>query len=140
MLASFSKQPPCTSCNSFEFATFLETSKRRLTKQFRFLPGEGAGKRILLKNCFAVCKQIARQQTSAFAEDLKFTNTSLCKFHTEKLANAGAPLLIQQQSLAQNTRFYTRGAHDMATKRKVAAIVAGEKKTGILQTTPNKSQ
>ena len=52
-----------------------------------------------------------------FAADHKFTNTSLRKFHTEKLANAGAPLLIQQQSLAQNTRFYTRGAHDCRWKK-----------------------
>ena len=62
-------------------------------------------------------------------EGQKFTNTSLRKFHTEKLTDAGAPLIIQQQSLAQNTRFYTRGAHDMATKKKVASIVAGERKT-----------
>ena len=32
------------------------------------------------------------------------------------LRNDGVPLVIQQQSLAQNTQFYTRGTHDMATK------------------------
>ena len=129
MLASFSKQPPCTSSTSFEFATFLETSKRCLTKQFRFLPGESAGKEFCSKIVSLYANKLHDNKHPLFAEEHKFTNTSLRKFHTEKLANAGAPLLIQQQSLAQNTRFYTRGAHDMATKQKVAAIVAGEKKT-----------
>ena len=64
-----------------------------------------------------------------FLEDFKYTNSSLRKFHLEKLADANAPLLIQQASLAQNTRHYSRGAHNLEKKIKVAEIVSGKRKS-----------
>ena len=64
-----------------------------------------------------------------FLIDFKYTNSSLRKFHFEKLADANAPLLIQQASLAQNTRHYSRGAHNLEKKIKVAEIVSGKRKS-----------
>lgn len=64
-----------------------------------------------------------------FQNNKKLTNSSLRKFHSERLKEARAPLVIQQQSLAQNTRYYVRGAHNLDTKRKVADIIAGERKS-----------
>ena len=62
--------------------------------------------------------------------DEKFTNTSIRKYHNHKLAAAGAPTHIQQASLAQNTRFYNAGpkSERMGTKKKIAAVIAGERK------------
>ena len=59
----------------------------------------------------------------------KFTNTSLQKYHNDALSEAGAPIIVQQESLAQNTRAYAKKATDGANKQKVAQIVAGERKT-----------
>ena len=55
----------------------------------------------------------------------KFTNTSLRKFHTDALSKAGAPIIVQQESLAQNTKAYAKKATHMDNKDKVAQIVAG---------------
>ena len=38
----------------------------------------------------------------------KFTNTSLRKFHNDALSKAGAPIIVQQESLAQNTKAYAK--------------------------------
>ena len=108
---------------------FLKPVKGVSPNSSVFYQAKVQGKEFCSKIVSLYANKLHDNKHPLFAEEHKFTNTSLRKFHTEKLANAGAPLLIQQQSLAQNTRFYTRGAHDMATKRKVAAIVAGEKKT-----------
>jgi len=59
----------------------------------------------------------------------KFTNTSLRKYHNDSLSEAGAPLIVQQESLAQNTKAYARKASDPTNKQKVAEIVAGERKS-----------
>ena len=59
----------------------------------------------------------------------KFTNTSLRKYHNDALSEAGAPIIVQQESLAQNTRAYAKKATDGANKQKVAQIIAGEQKT-----------
>ena len=57
-------------------------------------------------------------------------NTSIRKYHNHKLAAAGAPTHIQQASQAQNTRFYNAGpkSERMGTKKKIAAVIAGERK------------
>ena len=64
--------------------------------------------------------------------DEKFTNTSIRKYHSHKLAPAGAPTHIQQASLSQSTRFYNAGpgpkSERMGTKKKIAAVIAGERK------------
>ena len=59
----------------------------------------------------------------------KFTNTSLRKYHEVKLSEAGAPLIVQQQSLAQNTKAYANKPQNHDTKAKVAGIVAGKIKS-----------
>ena len=62
--------------------------------------------------------------------DGKFMNTLIQKYHNHELAAAGAPTHIQQASLAQNTRFYNAGpkSERMGTKKKIAAVIAGERK------------
>ena len=55
----------------------------------------------------------------------KFTNTSLRKFHTDSLSEAGAPIIVQQESLAQHTKAYAKKLTHMDNKEKVAQIVAG---------------
>ena len=74
-------------------------------------------------------KILADNQHELFLENKKFTNTALHMFHTNKLAEAGAPLKVQQESLGQNTHFYKRGADDLERKKKVADIVCGERAT-----------
>ena len=66
-----------------------------------------------------------------FDKGCKFTiaNSSLRKYHVERLAEAGVPLIHQQASLVQNTRAYARSAHTATIKRKVANIVAGHTTT-----------
>jgi hypothetical protein len=44
------------------------------------------------------------------------------------LNNAGAPLIFQQASLAQNVKAYARGGNDLKTQVKIANIVAGKKR------------
>ena len=71
-----------------------------------------------------------RATSPLFSDDSKkFTNTSLRKYHNDALSEAGAPLIVQQESLAQNTKAYARKASDPTHKQKVAEIVAGERKT-----------
>ena len=72
-------------------------------------------------------KILADNQHELFLESKKITNSSLRKFHTNKLAEAEVPLKVQQESLGENTRFYTRGADDLERKKKVADIVCGER-------------
>jgi hypothetical protein len=72
--------------------------------------------------------KLHQQKHPLFLEKRKFTNTSLRKYHIEKLSAANAPLIVQQASLAQNTRHYARGAHDLETKKKVADVVSGKRK------------
>ena len=55
----------------------------------------------------------------------KFTNTSLRKYHNDALSEAGAPIIVQQESLAQNTKVYAKKATHLANKDKVAEIVSG---------------
>jgi hypothetical protein len=74
-----------------------------------------------------------------FRDGLHFTNTSLRKYHCNRLSDAGAPLIVQQASLAQNTRAYARGDNDMATKLKVANIVAGNVRSWHEHTTHSES-
>ena len=59
----------------------------------------------------------------------KFTNSSLRKYHNDMLSESGAPIIVQQESLAQNTKAYARKATHPTHKQKVARIVAGERKT-----------
>ena len=59
----------------------------------------------------------------------KFTNTSLRNFHTDALSEAGAPIIVQQEFLAQNTKAYTKKATHMDNIEKVAQIVAGTRAT-----------
>ena len=70
-----------------------------------------------------------RQTHPLFAEPQKFTNTSLRKFHTDALSEAGAPIIVQQESLAQNTKAYAKKASHVDNKEKVAQIVAGSRAT-----------
>ena len=42
--------------------------------------------------------------------------------------DAGAPLIVQQASLAQNVKAYARGAHSLPLQIKVANIVSGNLK------------
>ena len=67
-----------------------------------------------------------------FLEDFKYTNSSLRKFHLEKLADANAPLLIQQASLAQNTRHYSRGAHNLEKKLRLQKLFQEKEKVGMI--------
>ena len=73
----------------------------------------------------------ALQATNPLFSDTnrRFTNSSLRKFHNDSLSEAGAPIIVQQESLAQNTRAYARSATHPTHKQKVAEIVAGERKT-----------
>ena len=59
----------------------------------------------------------------------KFTNTSLRKYHNDALSEAGAPIIVQQESLAQNTKAYAKKATHLANKDKVAEIVSGARTT-----------
>jgi hypothetical protein len=72
--------------------------------------------------------------------DEKFTNTSIRKYHNYKLASAGAPTHIQQASLAQNTRFYNAGpkSEQMGTKKKIAAVISGDRKVWHSPDPPSK--
>ena len=115
---------------------FLKPAKGVTPNSVEFFQAKVQGKEFCSKIVSLYAKKMQQNNHPLFMEGQKFTNTSLRKFHTEKLADAGAPLIIQQQSLAQNTRFYTRGAHDMATKKKVASIVAGERKTWHTRSPP----
>ena len=58
------------------------------------------------------------------------SQTHRCESTTsiERLNNAGAPLIFQQASLAQNVKAYARGANDLTTQVKIANIVAGKKR------------
>ena len=64
-----------------------------------------------------------------FGNGEKFTNSSIRKYHNNKLAEASAPIHIQQASLGQNTRFYNKGPKSkrMDQKRKVADVVSGKR-------------
>ena len=70
--------------------------------------------------------------------DEKFMNTLIQKYHNHELAAAGAPTHIQQASLAQNTQFYNAGlkSEQMGTKKKIAAVIAGERKAWYLPDHP----
>ena len=45
------------------------------------------------------------------------------------LSEAGAPIIVQQESLAQNTKVYAKKATHLANKDKVAEIVSGARTT-----------
>ena len=67
-----------------------------------------------------------------FSADERFTNSSLRKYHSDKLMQANAPLIHQQASLAQNVRAYTekrkqKKENSDETQLKIAQIVAGER-------------
>ena len=67
------------------------------------------------------------QETNSLFSDTnqQFTNTSLRKYHNDALSEAGAPIIVQQESLAQNTRAYAKNDSHFRNKDKVAEIVAG---------------
>jgi hypothetical protein len=75
------------------------------------------------------CTLLFEAQHPLFTQLQKFTNTSLRKFHADSLSKASAPIIIQQRSLAQNAKHYTRDAQDLGTKIKVAEIVSGKRKS-----------
>jgi hypothetical protein len=67
-----------------------------------------------------------------FSSDDRFTNSSLRKYHSDRLMEANAPLIHQQASLAQNVRAYTdkrkqKKEQSEPTLLKIAHIVAGER-------------
>ena len=69
---------------------------------------------------------ILQETNSLFSDkNQKFTNTSLRKYHNDALSEAGAPIIVQQESLAQNTRAYAKNDSHFRNKDKVAEIVAG---------------
>ena len=70
-----------------------------------------------------------RAENSLFQDNNRYTNSSLRKYHNDALSEAGAPLIVQQESLAQNTKAYARKATDPSNKLKVAKIVSGERQT-----------
>ena len=92
------------------------------------------GKRVLGKDftdkivSFYV-QQLRELNHPLFEGNQKFTNSSLRKFHLDKLAEANAPLKVQQASLAQNTKHYSRAADTLSRKMKVAQIVSGKRKS-----------
>ena len=55
----------------------------------------------------------------------KITSASLRKFHTDSLSEAGAPIIVLQESLAQHIKAYAKKLTHMDDKEKVAQIVAG---------------
>ena len=63
----------------------------------------------------------------AGCEELKFTNTSIRKSHNDALVDADAPLIIQQESLAQNTKAYPKGPSHPINKLKVAEVISGKR-------------
>ena len=52
-------------------------------------------------------KLLQKAGPELFSADERFTNSSLRKYHSDKLMQANAPLIHQQASLAQNVRAYT---------------------------------
>jgi hypothetical protein len=86
------------------------------------------GKTVVGQTVQYYVKQLAEYHP-LFQDCSHFTNTSLRKYHCDRLSDAGAPLIVQQASLAQNTRAYARGADDLETKRKVANIVQGNSRS-----------
>jgi len=77
--------------------------------------------------------QMQKNKHPLFLENERFTNSSLRKYHSGKLMEANAPLIVQQASLAQNVRAYTdrrkqKKEEADAERLKVAQIVAGERK------------
>ena len=70
---------------------------------------------------------LLRSENSLFQDNNKYTNSSLRKYHNDALSEAGAPLIAQQESLAQNTKAYARKANDPSNMLKVARIVSGER-------------
>ena len=92
------------------------------------------GRRVLGKDftdtiVSAYVKQLRDLNHPLFMDNQKFTNSSLRKFHLDKLAEANAPLKVQQASLAQNTRHSSCAADTLPRKLKVAEIVSGKLKT-----------
>ena len=73
--------------------------------------------------------QVLLVQSPHFAgcEELKFTNTSIRKSHNDTLVDADAPLIIQQESLAQNTKAYAKGPSHPINKLKVAEVISGKR-------------
>ena len=69
------------------------------------------------------------QTSSHFSgcENQKFTNTSIRKSHNDALVDAEAPLVIQQESLAQNTKAYAKGPSHPINKLKVAEVISGKR-------------
>ena len=71
----------------------------------------------------------------------KFTNTSLRKYHNDALSEAGAPIIVQQESLAQNTRAYAKQATaSQNLKTQVSLPIKKEKYSRILMKTPTKTK
>jgi hypothetical protein len=84
-------------------------------------------------------KKLHGQKHALFLDCPHFTNSSLRKYHIERLSEAGAPLVVQQASLAQNVKSYARGAHSLPLQKKVAEIVAGQKKRWQEDTNPSET-
>ena len=73
-------------------------------------------------------KQLYHTKHPLFLDCPHFTNSSLRNYHVERLSEAGAPLVVQQASLAQNVKAYARGAHSLPLQMKVANIVSGKQR------------
>ena len=81
---------------------------------------------------FVYVQMLREKNHPLFLKDFKYTISSLRKFHLEKLADANAPLLIQQASLAQNTRHYSRGAHNLEKKLRLQKLFQEKEKVGMI--------
>lgn len=92
-------------------------SKRVMGEKFI---GEAVSKYVL---------KLKAQGHALFQGNVKYTNTSLRKYHTNTLAEAGAPVQVLQESLGQNTRHYTQGANDMMNGLQAAEIIGGKRNT-----------
>ena len=111
-----------------EMRLFLHVLPGCVPSDFVYFKKEPMGEQTVAQAVTAYIPML-RAENSLFQDNNRYTNSSLRKYHNDALSEAGAPLIVQQESLAQNTKAYARKATDPSNKLKVAKIVSGERQT-----------
>ena len=123
-----SPRPTNLACHLME-RIFLKPKSGVVRTSTCYWQAKVQGKTFCEKVVSGYVKLLEEQKHPLFMSNERFTNSSIRKYHVSKLDKSGAPVTVQQASLAQNTRFYNKGpkSERMARKRKVASIVGGDR-------------